>query len=192
MKKKALLSITFIMLAGAASSVVGGPNASDGEFAITSTGSSASATTAVGPNGTEYEAQFSVVNRSTSTNQTGVINSSFDGDTVNFTGVVETPTPCYKVNHSIDRTGDGQYSFTVNTEEENGTCTQVIAYHKYEASFTSEQPYQLEVNHVNSSVKTFTHPDYSENDYAETPQEGNDEAGGPLTRFFKLLISILR
>ena len=192
MKKKALLSVTLILLAGASAAVVGGPNVSDGELAITSTGSSASATTAVGPNGTEYEARFSVVNRSTSINQTGVINSSFDGDTVNFTGVVETPTPCYKVNHSIDRTGDGQYSFTVETEEEDGTCTQVIAYHKYEASFTAEEPYQLEVNHENSSVKTLTHPDYSENDYTETPQEGNDEAGGPLTRFFKLLSNLFQ
>lgn len=103
MKKKALLSVTLILITGVSTAVVGGPNASDGELAITSSSSSASATTAVGPNGTQYEAKFSVVNRSASANQTGVINSSFDGDQVNFTGVVETPTPCYELSHSINR-----------------------------------------------------------------------------------------
>lgn len=186
MKKKALISVTLILLAGVSAAVVGGPNASDGEFAITSSGSSASATTAVGPNGTEYETRFSVVNRSSSINQTGVVNSSFDGDQVNFTGVVKTPTPCYTVTHSVDRTGDGQYSFTVNTKEENGTCTQVIAYHKYEASFTAGEPYQLEVNHENSSVETLTHPDYSE------PEDDTEKSRGPIAGFFNFFSNLFR
>lgn len=194
MKKKALLSITLILLAGATTAVVGGPNASDGEYAITSGGSSASATTAVGPNGTEYEATFSVVNKSSTpsnlgvNNMTGVVNSSFEGDTVNFTGVVETPTPCYDLNYSIDSTGDNQYSFTVNTEEENGTCTQVIAYHKYEASFTAEEPYQLTVNHGNSSVETLTHGNYSE----IHPDDDTGEARGPIARFLSFFSSLFR
>lgn len=186
MKKKALLSVTLILLAGATAAVVGGPNASEGEMTITSSGSSASATSAVGPNGTEYETKFSVVNRSASINQTGVVNSSFDGDQVNFTGVVETPTPCYEVSHSVDRESDGQYSFTVNTEEENGTCTQVIAYHKYEASFTAEEPYQLTVNHGNSSVETLTHEEYSE------PEEDTEESRGPIAGFFNFLSSLFQ
>lgn len=185
MKKKALLSVTFILIAGASTAVVGGPNASEGELAITSTGSSASATTAVGPNGTEYETEFSVVNKSASANQTGVINSSFDGNQVNFTGVVKTPTPCYTVTHSVDRTSEGQYSFTVETEEDNGTCTQVIAYHKYEASFTAEEPYQLTVNHGNSSVETLTHEDY-----AKVVDDEVDNSG-PIASFFNFLSNLL-
>ena len=190
MKKKALLSVTLILLAGASTAVVGGPNASDGEFAITSAESSASAsgTTAVGPNGTEYETFFSVVNKSASINQTGVINSSFDGDQVKFTGVVETPTPCYELSHSVDRTGDGQYSFTVNAEEENGTCTQVIAYHKYNASFTAEEPYQLEVIHENSSVETLKHPDYSETG----SEEDTGGVRGPIASFFNFLSNLFQ
>lgn len=193
MKKKELLSVTLILLAGVSTTVVGGPNASEGEMAITSAESSASGTTAVGPNGTEYEAKFSVVNRSSNpsdlgaNNMTGVINSSFDGDTVNFTGIIETPTPCYTVTHSVDRSGDGQYSFTVNTEEENGTCTQVIAYHKYEASFTAEEPYQLKVSHENESVKTLTHPDYSPGNDKDT-----GESRGPVASFFNFLSNLFQ
>lgn len=188
MKKKALLSVTLILITGVSTAVVGGPNASDGELAITSSSSSASATTAVGPNGTQYEAKFSVVNRSASANQTGVINSSFDGDQVNFTGVVETPTPCYELSHSINRSGDGQYSFTVEKEEENGTCTQVIAYHRYEASFTAEEPYQLIVNHGNSSVETLTHEEYSETD----SEDDAEKSRGPIAGFFDFLNSLFR
>ena len=53
------------MLAGASVAVADGPHLSDDEFAITSTESSASGTTtALGSDGTEYEAGFSVFNRS--------------------------------------------------------------------------------------------------------------------------------
>ena len=188
MKKKALLSVTLILIAGVSTAVVGGPNASDGELAITSTGSSASATTAVGPNGTEYETKFSVVNQPPSANQTGVINFSFDGDQVNFTGIVETSTPCYELSHSVERESNDQYSFTVNTEKENGTCTQVIAYHKYEASFTAEEPYQLTVYHDNSSVKTLTHEEYSEIDSGDDTEESR----GPIAGFFSFLSNLFQ
>ncbi|QKQ98301.1 hypothetical protein GKQ38_02095 [Candidatus Nanohaloarchaea archaeon] len=190
MKKKALLTVTFILITGLSTAVVGGPNASEGEYVIMDSSSSASGTSAVGPNGTVYSTTFSVVNGSTTADQTGVINSSFENNTVHFTGVYQTPTPCYDLSHSVEKSGES-YVFQVTAEAENGTCTQVIAYHKYKASFEAGEPYELTVKHGNESVNTLTHPDYS-SDSSDTDHSDEDTGGvrGPIASFFHFLSNL--
>ncbi|QGA80517.1 hypothetical protein [Candidatus Nanohalobium constans] len=194
--KRIILTSALILFVFSASSVVGGPEPGEGEMAITNEGSSASGSTAVGPNGTSYSTFFSVVNRSSTlselgaNNMTGVIDSGFEEDKLSFTGIVETPTPCYSLNHSVTEVGDGEYQFQVNSEEENGTCTQVLAYHKYNASFQTDSPSKVEVFHGNNSTETLTHPDYDTSGPDPKPQPENNK--NPISAFinwFKGLFS---
>ncbi|MFQ3307994.1 MAG: hypothetical protein ACI977_000209 [Candidatus Nanohaloarchaea archaeon] len=154
--KKLVLTLTVLLSVGLSTAVVGGPNPDDGGMAITS-GGSAEATTSVNKNGTEYTSYFSVTNV-TQTNDTGVTNSSFDGDTVTFTGVYQTPTPCYELNHEVERNGNS-YNFDVTPSETgNGTCAQVVTYHKYDANFTADHAYKLNVTHDGEDVEVISHP----------------------------------
>ncbi|MFB6192932.1 MAG: hypothetical protein ABEK00_01665 [Candidatus Nanohaloarchaea archaeon] len=182
MRKKALLTATFILLTGLTTSVVGGPNASKGELAITS----ASGTTAVDPNGTIYETHFSVTDRATSANQTGVTNYSINNDTVSFTGVVKTPTPCYQLRHNVEETGNNSYRFNVKMQDTNKTCAQVINYQTYEAEFTAERPYTLSIQHSgeeleNLEVGTVKEPDREDKEY----QENSDGFIAKIMTFFQ-------
>ncbi|WEL23426.1 hypothetical protein [Candidatus Nanohalovita haloferacivicina] len=194
MKTKALLTATILLFAtGLATSVVGGPNASDGEYAITSTGSSASSTTSVGPNGTEYSTHFSVTG-SNYNNQTGVINSSQDNMTYRFNGSIETNDACFNVKHSVNETGENQYTFDIVSQEEDGACIQPITYHSYQASFQAEQPYKLTITHDGETVDTFTHPDYTENSGNNNNNQDGDTGGvrGPIASFLNFLSGLFR
>jgi len=64
MKRTAVITVSIILLLGTASGVVGGPEPQDGEATITSSGGSASASTSVNENGTDWRAEISMVNRS--------------------------------------------------------------------------------------------------------------------------------
>lgn len=156
--KKLVLTFAVLLSIGLSTAVVGGPNPGEDEMAITSTESSASATTGVGPNGTEYTSYFSVTN-ATQSNETGVTNSSFDGDTAQFTGVYRTPTPCYELNHDLEKNGN-TYNFDITSEETgNGTCAQVVTYYEYEANFTADQAYRLNITHDGEEQEVLEHPD---------------------------------
>jgi hypothetical protein len=158
MKKAALTMITLALVVSG-SAVVGGSNPDD-DMAITSGGSS-SASQGVSPEGTDYRSYFSVFN-TTERNETGITDFSWNNDTVSFEGVYRTPTPCYQLNHDVERNGNS-YNFDIISEEQgNGTCAQVVTYHRYEGNFTSDHAYQLNVTHGGEQVEMFEHPDLGE------------------------------
>ncbi len=161
MKKTALTLITLSFVV-AGSAVVGGPNPDNG-MGITSKDGSSSASKAVGPNGTEYTSYFSVDNV-TQSNNTGIKDFSWDGKTVSFEGVYvkDTPETCYKLEHDVEGS-DGDYSFDVSAERiGNRSCTRFVTEYSYNANFTSDEPFKLNVTHDGESVESFKHPEYGE------------------------------
>lgn len=162
--KRTILLTAVLLLVSTTAAVVGGPEPDDGEFAITSGGSSASSSTAVGPNGTEWSAQFSMTGaQCLSNSSTGVTNSSFGAEnetySVSFQGTVETSDPCHTLEHEIIETSYGNYMMNVTSNSVNGTCTQCVGSISYEASFESDEPFDLEVLHDGNKVEGLTHPE---------------------------------
>lgn len=155
--KRTLLASTLVLLAFSASAVVG-HNGSDGDLSITS---SSSASKAVSPNGTQWTSTFSVTavrNRSA-----GINDYEFGDNSVNFSGVFQTPNPCYTLNSEVKEGSENSYRFVieaVDSSKENQSCAQVISYRGYNASFQTDEPFKLEVLHGNESMEILTHPDY--------------------------------
>ncbi len=172
--KKTTLTLITLSLVVSGSAVVGGPNPDDG-MAITSSDGSASASQGVSPEGTEYISYFSVFNV-TQSNETGITDFSWENDTVSFEGVYRTPTPCYDLQHDVDRNGNS-YQFDITSKETgNGTCAQVITYQEYRANFTADHAYELNVTHSGEQVEVFQHPDLGD---------------GPENGFFSQLIGLI-
>ncbi|PSH01788.1 MAG: hypothetical protein BRC27_00905 [Nanohaloarchaea archaeon SW_10_44_10] len=161
-----LLLAAFFMVAGA-TAVVGGPETREGEMAIMSSGSSASASTTVGENGTEWRAETSMVNRSSSITEPRLENVQFseENNTVTFTGHIVAPTPCHVIQHEVEESED-KYILnvkTVNDLESNGNqsiqaCAQVLTMIEYEGEFSNDEASTLEVQHKNETVRTLEHP----------------------------------
>lgn len=145
MKKIALTLIT-LMLAASATAVVGGPEPEEGGLAITSTEPSKS-----------YSTEFTVVNV-TQSNQTGLANHDWQNNTVKFKGIYEAPTPCHTLTHKVKKQGN-TFNFDITSSQpENTTCAQVVTYKEYEASFTTDQAYRLNVKHDGQSIEMLEHP----------------------------------
>jgi hypothetical protein len=114
----------------------------------------------VSPNGTRWSSTFSET--ATRNNSTGVNSYEFSDDSVNFSGVFRVPNPCYTVKGEVVKASDNSYEFLVkaiDSSEENQSCAQVISYRGYNASFQTDEPFELEVLHGNESVETLRHPD---------------------------------
>ena len=173
MKRTALTLITLSLIVSG-SAVVGGPNPDDG-MGITSSDGSSSPPPGASSEETEYISYFSVFNV-TQSNETGITDFSWENDTVSFDGVYRTPTPCYDLQHDVDRNGNS-YQFDISsTETGNGTCAQVVTYQEYRANFTADHAYELNVTHNGEQVEVFQHPDLG-----EEPEQG----------FFSQLIGLL-
>ena len=160
-----LLLAAFFMVAGA-TAVVGGPETREGEMAIMSSGSSASASTTVRGNGTGWRAETSMVNRSSSITEPRLENVQFSekDNSVAFNGHIVAPTPCHVIQHEVEESED-KYILnvkTVNDLESNGNqsiqaCAQVLTMIEYEAEFSNEDSFKLEVRHNNETIRTLSH-----------------------------------
>lgn len=176
--KQLVLTLIIVSFTVSAAAVVGGPNPSDGQMGITST--SSAATTSVGPNGTEYKTYFSVTNV-TQSNQTGVTNYSWTNDTVSIEGIIQTPTPCHDVQHNVEKNGN-VFDFDITSSRpSNTTCAEVVSYQEYEANFTADQAYILNVTHDGEEMSVLEHPKLEE-----------DPDQGFLSLFLKALIAFLQ
>lgn len=144
MKKIALTLIT-LMLTVSATAVVGGPEPGENQMAITSADSPS------------YSSDFNVINV-TQSNETGVTNHTWTDNTVNFQGVYAAPTPCHELGYEVEKNGN-TFNFDVtSTQAENTTCAQVVTFKEYEASFTADQAYKLNVTHDGEQEDVFEHP----------------------------------
>ncbi|MFB6208960.1 MAG: hypothetical protein ABEJ56_02360 [Candidatus Nanohaloarchaea archaeon] len=164
MRRSLIFGIALAFMVTSVSAVVGGPEPEDGEMAITGSGSSASATTAVGPNGTEWKSSVKMRGRSPRTVNETLENVSFRNDSheVEFSGNIEAPTPCHVIESEVNETGEG-YVLNIKTVNEadlgNGSaCIQQIGMINYDASFSTGEDFSLEVRHNNETVRELEHP----------------------------------
>lgn len=155
MRRTAILAAALCILITPAIAVVG-HNGSDGDMSITSSGSTASGTTAVGPNGTEYSAKVSMDGRVQQNTSDRIRSETISSRQVSFKGTIEAPTPCYVIDHEVEEKEEG-YVLNIKTVEEggDGPCTQVVTGINYDAEFEAEPGYELEVQHNGQQIETY-------------------------------------
>lgn len=150
------------------SAAVVGHNGSGGDLSITGSSSSASATVGVGPNGTEYTAEVSMVNTTADIRNDTVMDVTYSNDenaSINFTGLMEVPTPCHNIDHQLERKENNTYVLNVLDVRESkvgeSVCVQQLTMIEYEGSFESKEPFKLEIQHNKSEIKTLEHPKFN-------------------------------
>jgi hypothetical protein len=171
MRKAALFLAACLMLIGFSGAVVyengSSPsnNVSEGEMGITSApSSSASGSTAAGPNGTQYSSKVEMAGRDgpiTNESVTAPVFTDTGNKTrVQFNGSITSPDLCHVIDQETDETGENSYSINVQTvkdEPDNGTvCGQAQTMIDYNAEFEAEKPYNLTVLHNDEEMETFT------------------------------------
>lgn len=183
--KRTILLTALVLLISATTAVVGGPDPGEGEMAIMSSGSSASATSAVGPNGTKWSSSIKMEGRNP--NITGgdrVENVSRSENETTFSGYIQAPTPCHTIDQETEKVGDQSYRMNIQTVQENQSqvCAQQVVMIKYEGSFEAETPYNLEIRHKNQTIDTL------ENTITVVGEE--KDQGSVFDAFFKWLGSL--
>ncbi|MFB6292426.1 MAG: hypothetical protein ABEI58_03460 [Candidatus Nanohaloarchaea archaeon] len=187
MKRTTIALIAFILIVSGSAAVTG-YNGSEDRPHIMGSGSSASASRAVSPNGTRWQAEVSMVSRSSALTNSSATDANFSGSTVSFSGTLQAPTPCHVIDHEVEPVESEDNSFTINiraVEPETGNetmCAEVLNMVRYEASFTKEEPYRLEIQHNGRKVRAVEHPGYG--------KESTGSQEGVLASFFSWLGSL--
>lgn len=193
--KRIYLTLALIGLIGLGTSVVGGPNASDGEMAITS-GSSASASASVGPNGTEYKTTIENLNNSCSTgNQsTGMDFIGFQGNgemtELSFEGVVNTANPCTEIGLETEEISDNVYQVElVEKSTGQGPCVQCVGNAEFSGSFSAPGEYKVEFVKNNQSLGIQETSEFNQTNSEDTNSKNSKNSG--LKSFLNWLSSFL-
>lgn len=169
--KRIALAVVILLTVGMSSAVVRDDGSSpsseveEDEFGITSD----SATTSVGPNGTEWKLDFSIADAGCMVNQTaGVHESDFANKSVSFSGTVSTSDPCHRLEREVVEKSEGSYRLVVTSNStDSDACEQCTGALSYEASFSTDETFELEVVHDGETVETLTHPEYGYQDEQE-------------------------
>lgn len=176
--KRTILLIAIALLVSTTAAIEGYDGPEDQPHIMGSgSSSSASASTAAGPNGTEWTAKLSMAgSQCLSNSSTGVTNSSFgtENDTysVSFQGTVETSDPCHTLDHEVIETSNGHYMMNITSNPSNGTCTQCVGSISYEASFEADEAFDIEILHDGDKVEGFTHPERDDNEPKDDKSSG--------------------
>lgn len=190
MRKFLVLIALASLVTGSAVAVVGGPDPGDGEMAITS-GGSASATTSVDENGTNWRTEMSNLNSSCMSGNasTDLDFSDFEetdeGQKVEFSGTVSTANPCTTIETDISRDSDNSYSMELIEKSGNGTCIDCVGARNIEGSFMTEGEYRLEVIKDGDTLKELKTPEYGE----EKKDKGYFPSLGFFIGFFQSLLT---
>lgn len=87
----------------------------------------------------------------------GIENIDSSGGTVTWTGYIQTPNPCYGANLTdVVETGENSYQVSIDTNEGEEACQQCLGMLTYEAEFSAENDFELEVLHDGEQVDTIT------------------------------------
>jgi len=121
-----------------------------------------------------FQHNFSLTEGEYNATNTGVKEYSTSNGTVEFEGVVEKPTPCYELEESISE-DNGKYVFEIETvqSEEQEICPQVVAYQGFNAEFSSEEPYELDIRFDEESQRTIEVGQQEEDSDNSTTGEGS-------------------
>lgn len=165
--RKFLIAAALLVFTSTSLGVVGGPNASEGEMTITS-GSSSSASTAVGPNGTEWRS--SLENRENSCisgNQSQNIEFQgfqADGDftTLNFDGLIQTSNPCVNLELNVSEESGDVYRIELVERSSDGVCVECVGAARFSGSFSAPGEYRAEVVNNGEVLGTIETPGFVE------------------------------
>lgn len=109
-----------------------------------------------------------MLNRSSSITEPRLENVQFseEDNTVTFTGNIVASTPCHVIQHEVEETED-KYILSVKTvndqlgsdgNESIQACAEVLTMIKYEAEFSDDEAFRLEVRQNNDTIRTLSHP----------------------------------
>lgn len=86
--------------------------------------------------------------------------------TISFSGVIETGTPCHDVSITdIAQSGD-TYTVNITTERSDEICVDCVGQVSYDAAFTADRAFRLEVLHNDEPIDTLDYPGYTPADPA--------------------------
>lgn len=158
MKRTAIILIAFTLVVGTSTALVGHNNSPEDEVSITS-GGSASSTTGVSENGTEYTAKVEMEGRTQNITGNRIRNIDREDSRVQFEGTVAAGTPCHVIDHEVSRK-NGEYVMNIKTvkdnlDRNNTLCAEVVTGINYSAEFKAEPGFKLEVQHNGETLKTF-------------------------------------
>lgn len=183
MRKNLTLVLAFTTMI-AASAAVTSYNGSGGDMHIMGA-SGASATTAAGPNGTQYYVEIAESGQQSEITNESVDRTDRTERSVNFTGVIESPTPCHTVSHDVTKE-DGEMEIDVSMESSNRTCTQQVVMKEYDGYAEADGLEQVTVSHRGEQMAVF---DTLE---ANSSEESSEESSStPLDVIIEILTGFL-
>lgn len=87
----------------------------------------------------------------------GVISAEYSENQsqVNITGLIQTPTPCYTVQHQLTEESENQYTINIITvPDDSEVCIQCIGGITYNGVVDMEEPFTLNIEHNGEHVET--------------------------------------
>ncbi len=87
----------------------------------------------------------------------GVISTEYSENStrVNFAGLIQTPTPCYTVEHQLVEESENEYTVNIVTvPDDSEICIQCIGAVTYNGSVELEEPFTLNIEHNGEHVET--------------------------------------
>lgn len=130
--------------------------------------------------GSKWSADVNTVNATciSESQSEGVEDISYSGEDaenstkkVNWVGYIQTSNPCHEAGLAmIEQTGENAYRLNITTESQGGVCTQCVGMVKYEAEFSVNDPFQIEILHDGEQVKTVTYPGYNDDSGSSEPE----------------------
>lgn len=191
--KRLSIALAVLALTGMSAAVVGGPNASEGEMAITSGTGSASATNSIGPNGTQWRSQIGSYNSSCmSGNQSqgiefGDFSTEENMTVIEFSGVLEASTPCHRAALNVSETSEDVYRVEILEKSTERVCTTCVGALNIEGSFAA--PGEYRVTFVNDGEQLAERETSGYGD--DTGSENGDENGRSVLEGFSSIFSWL-
>lgn len=178
--RKFLIAAALLVFTGMSFGVVGGPNASEGEMTITS-GSSSSASAAVGPKGTQWRSSLENRNNSCiSGNQSQNIDfQGFQADgnftTLNFNGLVQTANPCVELELNSSKESENFYRVEIVERSGDGVCVECVGVARFEGSFSAPGDYRVEVVNNGEVLDSIETPGFEAENISEENEESEPE-----------------
>lgn len=133
--------------------------------------SSASATSAAGPNGTQYYAEISETNTSGTITNESVSLVNRTENSINFTGKIQAPTPCHTLTHDVTR-DNGSISLNISLESSDSICVQQVVMKEYDGYVKAEGLENVTVSHEGEQMGLF---ETAKSEQTGEPEEDTEE-----------------
>jgi hypothetical protein len=161
--KRTLLITTLVLFTASTATAVTNYDGPEDKPHIMGSGSTASGSTAVGPNGTQYTSKVAMDRRISNITNESVTQPVFknvgDKTRVEFNGSITSLDLCHVIDQETE-SANGTYKINIKTVKEklnsDGICGQAQTMIEYTAEFEAERPYDITVLHNGEEMETFT------------------------------------